>query len=114
MPLTWIGNVDMETTDVQTFPLPTSIPATATEVLIYAYIKAGVSEIVSPEVRYYTQLGAYTFDMYLHISGWPQDANTVTCDNMWLPLTPEWTLHVQLSEKIVGGLIGPIRVIGYR
>ena len=105
----------METTNVQTFPLPSSIPTTADEVLIYAYFRAGTSERAESNARFYTQRGASTtYDMYLRIRSYPQDAYTVTSDNMWFPVTDERTVHVQLSNMVVGNVAGRVYVIGYR
>ena len=105
----------METTNVQTFSLPSSIPATASEVLIYAYFKAGWSKSAAANARFYTQTGARTtYDMYIRVRGYPQSAHTVTCDNMWFPLTAEKTVHVQLSQVMEGNVEGRVNVIGYR
>ena len=115
LPLTLIGQVNMQDTNVQSFPLPSSVPITANDVLIFAFIEAGYTTNSGPNVRYFTQLSdSITFDMYLHIRGWPQDAHTVTSDNMWLPQTPERMLHVQVQGVLEGNEIALVYAIGYR
>ena len=98
--LTRIGNVDTDTTNVQTFLLPSSIPDSAKEVLIYAYFKAGYSKSAAGNARIYTQEpgGRTVYPNYIRVRGYNQVAHTVTCDNMWFPITVERSVHVQLSH----------------
>ena len=114
LPMTLIGNLNMETTNVQTFQLPPSVPSTAFQVLIYGYIIAGNSENKDGNARFYTRQGLTTYDQYLQTRGWPQSAHTVTSENMWFPLTDEKTIHVQLSTTFPGNVWGFVNVIGYR
>ena len=65
-------------------------------------------------VKFYTQRGRTLYSKYMRIQGWPQNAHTVTTDNMWFPLTPERTVHVQLSDVMPGNVDGRVYAIGYR
>ena len=104
----------METKNVQIFPLPSSIPDSAKEFLVYAYFKAGYSKSAVANARFYTQDTNGQYSKYMRVRGYNQVAHTVTSDNMWFPLTSQKTLQLQLSHVMEGNVVGHVNVIGYR
>lgn len=83
----YLGHLPDDTVGIQTFPVPDSVPATATEIQVYAYIsvqgldpqfKRGYYEVYTKA----TQSGA-EFKCYLNIAN-VQDT-VLNSDNFWLP-----------------------------
>ena len=115
LPLTLIGEVNLEDTNVQLFSYPNSVRSLANEVLVYAYVEAGYTANVASDIRFFTQIGdTIQFGKYLHIRGWPQNAHTVTSDNMWLPAALDRKLRVQVSNAMSGNMVARVYIIGYR
>ena len=115
IPLTRIGDINTRTTATQTFQIPSTIPQTAKEVLVYAYIIAGASQSAFIHVKIFTeQSHTRRFEKYLSLQTWNQNAHTMTADNMWFPLTPNRRVYLSLSTIIPGNAAGHIYIIGYR
>ena len=44
MTMTSLGTINMQSTSTQSFVIPTTVPATAREVLVYVYVIMGTSQ----------------------------------------------------------------------
>ena len=115
IPLTRIGDINMRTTATQTFQIPSTIPQTAKEILVYVYIIGGRSASIFVQMKVYTEMShTRRFEKYLPLRTWSQEAHTMTADNMWFPLTPNRRVYLSLSGTTSGNVWGHINVIGYR
>ena len=115
IPLTYIGGINTRTAATQTFQIPSIIPQTAKEILVYVYIVCHYSDAVFVQMKVYTeQSHTRRFEKYLPLQTWHQDAHTMTADNMWFPLTPNRRVYLCLSATVPGSGWGYIFIIGYR
>ena len=115
LPLTSIGEVNLEDTNVQLFSFGDFIPLHTQEVLLYAYVQIGSPINIVNHIRYYTQYGDdLQFDMYLYVTGPAQNGFTMASANMWLPVTAEQRVRVQVPNAISGNKDARVYIIGYR
>ena len=113
--LTHIGSINTRTTVMQTFVIPSSsVPQTAREALVYAYIVAGNTDNRSTHVKIFTEKShSRRFEKYLSLQTWPQNAHTMTVDNMWFPLTTNRRIYVAVTAALGEGTWGNIYITGY-
>ena len=113
--LAHIGSINTQTTAMQTFVIPSSVPQTAREVLVYAYLLAGSSENRFTHVKIFTEKSHNRrFEKYLSLQTWPQDAYTMTVDNMWFPLATNRRIYVAVTTALGINTSGNIYITGYR
>ena len=102
---------------------PAQIPAEAKEILVYAYIAKGAlssggcgssNVICQRTFTIYTQEGTTKYAKKLTNIQYPNNAWTISSDNMWLPLTSEKKIHSHLELSIIGNKASNIQIIGYR
>ena len=99
------------------------IPAEAKEILVYAFITKGAisssgcgssNAICQRTFTIYTQEGTTKYAKKLTNIQYPNNAWTISSDNMWLPLTSEKKIHSHLELSILGNKDSNIQIIGYR
>lgn len=103
--------------------VPNSIPLTAKEILVFAWIAKGSNSPASNDapvhVSIYTQDSSQSYIQKLVITNNRQavtsgnQAWTFNSDNMWFPLTSERKIHVTLPSILEGAQSG-MEIIGYR
>ena len=103
-------------THVATFSyiIPDVIPSTAKEVLIYGLIKTGYANRgLSQDVKIFTQEGSSSYEKYLFVQSYNQEAINTNSDNMWFPMPSSgrimMTVTVDQGENCFAGLYA----IGY-
>ena len=110
-----IGTINMRSTSEQSFIIPSSIPTTAKEVLVYVYAFMGYSSERIILMTIHTEKShTRKFKKYLPIRTYHQDAWSSVSENMWFPLTSNRRIYVKLSRATTGNVNGYINVIGYR
>ena len=113
--LTQIGVINMGSTVTQSFVIPTSIPTTANEVLVYVYTILGNSVERFSTMKIYTELSnTRQFHKYLPVKTYDQSAYSTTAENMWFPLTSNRRIYISLSTALTGNVYGYVNMIGYR
>ena len=115
--MTGIGGINFVTTNAQSFLIPSVIPDTASEVLLYIEIIAGISQQGKCIIKIFTEESDdRRFEKYLSISTWHQHSYTMTEDNMWFPFMENRRVYVKLSNSLTQTqyVSGNIYVIGYR
>ena len=112
--LTRIGIVNMDSTSVQTFHIPSSVPKTAKEVLVYVYAYLGYSEDLLGQMTIYTTIGSKQFKKYLPIKTYNQEAWSSVSENMFFPMPSNRQIFVQLSRTFPGNANALVHVTGYR
>lgn len=102
------------------FSLPSEVPASAKEVLVYAVTRTGS---VSPNASYYfhiyTKDGATKYGKYLYGSSYAQNAVSYNSGNFWLPITADRLVNITLGGTTAdlsagNNLNTTLSVIGYR
>ena len=116
VPLTQIGTINLRTTVTQSFPIPSIIPDSAREVLVYVYIATGLNGNAFTHVKIFTEKSQdRRFEKYLSIQSYPQNGFAMVEDNMWFPMTQNRRVYVKLTTALSGdNFIRGIFVIGYR
>ena len=115
IPLEQIGTINLRNRNTQSFLIPSIVPDTAKEILIYVYLKAGYSPSGFTHVKVFTEKShERRFEKYIPIRTWPQDAHTKTADNMWFPMTQNRRVYVKVLNALSGNVEGHLYVIGYR
>lgn len=111
-----IGTINMASTFEQSFIIPSSIPTTAKEVLIYVYAFMGTSSSRTSQMTIHTETShTRKFKKYLPIRAYNQNAFSSVSENMWFPLTSNRRIYVSLSTALTGtNVFGYVNVIGYR
>ena len=114
---TRIGGINFATTNTQSFPIPSVVPDTATEVLLFIEIIAGYN----PNndyciVKIFTEESDdRRFEKYISIRTYPQSGHTMTEDNMWFPFMANRRVYLKLSKTMnLQNMGSNIHVIGYR
>lgn len=101
---------------VATFDIPPGIPDGAKEILVYAWIEKGNYGGSDGARVYtiYTQDGPTKYAGKISTHQYENQAWVLNSDNMWLPVTAERKLYVQLNAAITGNKAGGIELLGYR
>lgn len=100
---------------VTTHAIPASIPVTAKEVLVYAYIARGANGGASSpiDITIYTYDGTY-YANRLSIIDNNNNAWNTNSDNFWLPVTTYREISVHLPSSLSGNVFSGLQIIGYR
>ncbi len=100
------------------FSLPSSVPANAKEVLVYAFVGSGsVGTTNTAHMQISTQEGSTKYHNLLFLHTYSQNAISYNSSNMWLPVTSNRQVAATLTDTNVSfgdNLYGWAYVIGYR
>ena len=110
-----LGTINMQCTSTQSFVIPSSVPSTAGEVLVYVYAYMGHSQDLLAQMKIYTEsIPTRRFEKYITIKTYSQEAYTVASDNMFFPMPSNRRVYVMLSQTLPGNVHGYVNIIGYR
>ena len=103
-------------TGIHDYDIPSVIPSSAKEVLLLASAEIGKSEPQgqSHYIKIYTQQDSQTFEKYLFIKTYIQDAQSTNSDNLWFPMTSDRKVYVHVNFTHSGYLTFYLHAIGYR
>ena len=96
VPKTWIGAAYLDDVGTVTFTIPSVIPSTAREVLIYAGAYTGYIYPVNliSDLKIFTQIGTCRYEKYLLMLSMNQHAFNTNSDNMWFPMPSDRRVYV--------------------
>ena len=115
MTMTSLGTINMQSTSTQSFVIPTTVPSTAKEVLVYTYVNKGTSQEVFCNMKIYTESSpTRRFEKYLPIKTYNQNAYSTVSENMFFPMPSNRRIYVSLSRTHPGHVFGRVNIIGYR
>lgn len=110
-----LGVINMLSSSTQSFVIPTAVPSTAKEVLVYVNTYMGYSTSRRAHLKVYTESSpTRRFEKYLAIHTYSQEAYATASDNMFFPMPNNRRVYVRLSRALTGNVFGYINVIGYR
>ncbi len=97
-------------------PIPTTVPDSAREILVYAQVATGYVEGGPHRFRVATALdGGREVSFYLYATGQSQGGWGYNSDNVWLPMPKNRQLILQAEGKpFFGEWNSEARIIGYR
>jgi hypothetical protein len=115
VPKTWIGQAPFNLAITYSFNIPSVIPATAHEVLIYARVysyRSGVHQDL--DVKIFTQIGRTRYEKYLFVVLYPQTSVVTSTDNMWFPMPTNHRIYINIPVRRFNGGQIYLSAIGYR
>ena len=116
VPMTTIVISNLQDTGTKSYDIPSVIPSSAREVLLLASAEVGYSEPKgqSHYIKIYTQQDGQTFEKYLYIKTYPQDAQSTNSDNLWFPMTTDCKVYVSVTYAHTRQVTFYLHAIGYR
>ncbi len=109
-----IGSSKLQNASTVSFPIPSVIPSTVEEVLIYASVVSGYSTKVYGDVKIFTEIENEQYAKYLLLESYPQNAINTNSENMWFPMPPNRRLYLTVPVAF-GTRVGVnLLAIGYR
>ena len=113
--MTELGTINMQSNSTQSFVIPSSVPSTACEVLVYVYVFMGTAEEFYSHMKIYTESSpTRRFEKYLSLNTYPQSAISTVSENMFFPMPSNRQIYVSLSRSHPGNIGGHINLVGYR
>ena len=116
IPIGHFGGSNLQSAGTTSFVIPSSIPDSAKEVLVYAEIEtggSGPSDVVS-RLQLYTEEGSKRYEQYILVHTYNNRAWNTNSDNMWFPLMINRRLYLQNPNAHTGRVSIAVYVIGYR
>lgn len=117
VPKTRIGEINLQQTGTYAFSLPSVIPSSAVEVLVFVrnWVLNNPTSSSYQYIKIYTQDNdEKRYEKYLFVHSLEgQDAVTYNSDNLWFPATPDRVVFVDLTRSISRANLA-LDVIGYR
>ena len=116
VPITQIGTSNHQHAGTLSFTIPSVIPSSAREVLVYAGVHSGGSNLRGPKksIKVFTQIGTTRYEKYLYLYSWTQNAVNTNSDNMWFPMPPNRRVYLTVPAAHGTNVDALIHVIGYQ
>ena len=114
--MTEIGRSNLQHTGTLAYDIPSIIPSSANEVLIFVCAHVGYTgpSNLAHYIKIYTEENNQQYEQYIYIKTYPQVAYSTDSDNMWFPITSGRQVFVKLSTSHTGNLRLILHAIGYR
>jgi len=99
VPLTKIGTSDLQSGGTIHYQIPDVIPDAAKEVFIHVAAFQGNTYLdreLNDFLKIYTVNGYNTYEQYLYLYGYPQDAVNTNSDNMWFPMSSNRSIYLEV------------------
>ena len=110
-----VGIVNFQTTALQTFTIPSQVPSTAKEVLVFINVYLGYSQDLISQMKIYTQHSpTRRFEKYLPLKAYNQKAWSTASENMFFPMPQDRHIYLRITRTLPGNVNGIVNVIGYR
>ena len=115
VPLTRIGQTNMQHPGTLSYVIPSVIPSTAKNVLVYAILKCGgANNGPTHDVKIFTQDGSSTrYEKYLFMESWRQSAINTNSDNLWFPMPANRRIYMTISSNNGNNCFARLNAVGY-
>ena len=115
VPLTRIGQTDIRHPGTFSYVIPSVIPSTAKNVLVYAIVMCGrANNGPAHDIKIFTQDGSSTrYEKYLYMESWSQIAINTNSDNMWFPMPANRRIYMTISSDNGTYCFARLNAIGY-
>jgi hypothetical protein len=119
IPLCYVCNSGTSGTPVNSIPIPGVYipPGTVKEVLVYVWAvrgSQGSSSSTPIHFSIYTKEGSTKYAHKFVVVNYNSVANVFNSDTFWLPVTSDYTVHVDLPSPVDGNFQSGVEFIGYR
>ena len=117
VPMTSIGSSELHHTGTLAYDIPAVIPSSAKEVLVLATVHAGNA---GPNdcihyIKIYTQYNqGRRYEKYIVVKSYKQEAWSTNSDNLWLPVTADRKIFVELNKAHTGNIDFTLHATGHR
>ena len=96
------------------YPIPSVIPSTAKNVLVYAHMYTGINNKVQQHTKIYTQDGNNKrYEKYLYSFSYGRSPNNINSENMWFPMPANRKIYTTLTHSAGTYSALQVFVIGY-
>jgi len=98
---TSIGSSTLRHAGTLSFSIPSVIPSSAREVLIYFRVVDGNNRRgPSNDIKIFTQIGTTKYEKYLYLNSWPSTggSHNTNSDNMWFPMPPNRMVYLHVPS----------------
>jgi hypothetical protein len=113
--ITSIGSSNVRQTGTLAYDIPSVIPNSAKEILVFASVNVGNS---GPDqlhfVKIYTRQAQQQYEKYITLHTFSQNAFSTNSDNLWFPMTSGRQVFLELTYAHTGSVTVSLYAIGYR
>jgi hypothetical protein len=116
-PKIYLGWLPSNLNSTQVYPIPASIPTTAKEVLVYAYVWGAYNSNLSGMLEFmiYTEESGVRYAHYLFCLLDTQSNSSYNSGTFWLPITSAREIRVtSTGTRSADSMVSAIFIIGYR
>ena len=112
---TQIGSDYLTTATTLSYSIPSIIPSTAREVLVYTTMWCGWNRVtVDADITYFVEVNGIRYEHFLHVYAYRQSAINTNSDNMWFPMPPNRMVYIDVPLAFSSNYRTLVSVIGYR
>ena len=115
VPLTHIGGTNLRHPNTFSYVIPSVIPSTAKNVLVYAAMHCGTANRdVGEHIKIFTQDGSNMhYEKYLYVYTWNQSAINTNSDNMWFPMPINRRIYITVDKDAGPSCAAGVYAVGY-
>ena len=114
VPITSIGSTNMRHPNTFSYVIPSVIPSTAKNVLVYATMYTGYAISVPQSIKIYTQDGSNKhYEKYIYSRSYPQSAVNTNSENMWFPMPTNRRVYMTVTHDAGSNCGANLYVVGY-
>ena len=95
------------------YVIPSVIPSTAKNVLVFATMYTGSANRVSQSIKIFTQGRSKRYEKYLFSFSYPQGAINTNSDNIWFPMPVNRRIYMTLTDDAGNNCGANLYVVGY-
>ena len=114
VPITSVGSTDLRHPNTFSYVIPSVIPSTAKNVLVYATLHSGGASSAKQHIKVFTQDGSgMHYEKYLYSYSYPQNAVNTNSDNMWFPMPANRRIYMTVTRDAGTHCYASLYVVGY-
>ena len=115
VPITRFGSSNLQHTGTLAYDIPSMIPSSAKEVLVFVFAQAGNSgPNQGHNIKIYTEQNQKQYEKYIYLRSYGQSAWNTNSDNLWFPMTSGRQVFVESTLAHTGSIGVYLNAIGYR
>ena len=101
---TVIAQTEFSEATTHQLSIPSVIPDTAREFLLYATVLCGYSHTndLRADIIFYVEDGGTCYEKFLHMHTYRQSAYNTNSDNMWFPMPSNRLIHIEVPVVLPG------------
>ena len=114
VPITSVGSTNLRHPNTFSYVIPSVIPSTAKNVLVFAAIHCGTANAgVSQQIKVFTQDGPKHYEKYVYMLTYNQPAYNTNSENMWFPMPTNRRIYMTVLKDTGANCGAQVFVTGY-